>query len=81
MGRCKIERLVLGVVQTNCYIVGNVDTKEAIVVDPADNAAAIKKALEENDLVCKAILLTHGHFDHIMAAEELARASLAKIYA
>jgi len=81
MSNMKINTLVVGAVRTNCYIVGNSETKEAIVIDPGDNAAAIIKALKENDLVCRAILLTHGHFDHIMAAAELAHASSAQIYA
>lgn len=81
MSNMKIDTLLVGYVRTNCYIVGNTDTKEAIVIDPGDNAAAIIKALKENDLVCMAVLLTHGHFDHIMAAAELARRSSIKIYA
>jgi len=81
MSKCKIETLVLGAVQTNCYIVSNEESKEAIVIDPGDNAEGIYKVLKENDLVCKAILLTHGHFDHIMAAEKLGSLCPAKIYA
>ena len=73
--------LVLGMVQTNCYIIGNDETKEAIVVDPADDARQIEKYLKANDLVCKGILLTHGHFDHILAAKELAEETKARIYA
>jgi Zn-dependent hydrolases, including glyoxylases len=76
-----MKALVLGKVQTNCYIISNGDTKEAIVIDPADNADRIEQYLRANDLVCEDILLTHGHFDHIMAAEELAKQLPAKIYA
>jgi glyoxylase-like metal-dependent hydrolase (beta-lactamase superfamily II) len=81
MSKYKLNTLVLGIVQTNCYIISNADTKEAIVIDPADYAPSIIKLLQENDLVCKAILLTHGHFDHIMAASELAAAAGVKVYA
>lgn len=81
MTKYKLESLTLGMVQTNCYIISNIDTKEALVIDPADNAQLLIKILQENDLVCKAILLTHGHFDHIMAAKELAMATSAKVYA
>lgn len=81
MRQYKLNTLVLGMVETNCYILSNVDTKEAIVIDPSDSAPSIIKVLQENDLVCKAILLTHGHFDHIMAASELVAATGAKIYA
>lgn len=81
MSKFKLKTLVLGVVRTNCYIAFNDDTKEAIVIDPADNENAIIKVLQENDLVCKAILLTHGHFDHIMAAASVAATCGVKIYA
>ena len=76
-----METLVLGMVQTNCYIISNRETKEAIVFDPADKAERIEQYLKANDLVCKAILLTHGHFDHILAASELADQTHAEIYA
>ena len=81
MANLKLKILVLGVVQTNCYIISNEDTKEAIVFDPADNAGRIEQYLKDNDLVCKAILLTHGHFDHILAAKNLKEAAQVKIYA
>ncbi len=77
----RMKALVLGMVQTNCYIISNGDTKEAIVIDPADNADKIEQYLKANDLVCGDILLTHGHFDHIMAAKELSQQLHAKIYA
>ncbi len=81
MNELKIETLVLGMVQTNCYIVSSPQLKEAIVIDPADNAARIEQYLKANDLVCKGILLTHGHFDHILAASELREATGAQIHA
>lgn len=81
MSDLKIRALVLGMVQTNCYIIKNAITKEAIVVDPADDANRIYEYLNANDLVCKGILLTHGHFDHIMAAKELADLTGVKIHA
>lgn len=80
MSKMNIKTIVLGMVQTNCYIVSLEDTKEAIVFDPADNAVKIEQYLKANDLVCKGILLTHGHFDHIMAASELAALTQAPIY-
>ncbi|QHQ61199.1 MBL fold metallo-hydrolase [Anaerocolumna sedimenticola] len=69
----KIQSYVLGVVSTNCYIVSNENTKEAIIIDPADQASVITNLLKEQGLHPVAILLTHGHFDHIMAAEEVAK--------
>lgn len=71
MSNIKIQSYVYGYVGTNCYIISNNTTKEAVVIDPADNAIDIKNKLEKNKLILKAILITHGHFDHIDAASEL----------
>ncbi len=76
-----INRLVLGPVATNCYVVSNEDTKEAIVIDPAEHAGKIIKVLEKEGASLKAILLTHGHFDHMTAANELREKTGAKLYA
>ncbi len=81
MSELTLKKLVLGMVQTNCYIVSNNENKEAIVFDPAENADRIEQYLKANDLVCKGILLTHGHFDHILAATELAAVTMAPIHA
>lgn len=81
MSDFRMKTLVLGPVRTNCYIVSNGETKEAIVFDPSDEADKIEQYLNANDLVCKGILLTHGHFDHIIAASELAQKLKVDIYA
>lgn len=67
----EITCLVVGMVQTNCYIVSNEERKEAVVIDPGDEADNIIKKCEELGVEVKAILLTHGHFDHVMAVPEL----------
>lgn len=67
----KVEKYQLGMVRTNCYFVYNDETKEVVIVDPADNAEFIKRTVKEKELQVQAILLTHGHFDHIMAANDL----------
>ena len=55
------------------YLIINKENKEALLVDPADNALRISNVIEENGCTLKAILLTHGHFDHIMALNDLKR--------
>lgn len=81
MEKIRIKTMVLGPVQTNCYIVNVAENKEAVVIDPADRAEKIYNYLTENDLECKKILLTHGHFDHITAAKNLKKLTGAEIYA
>ena len=66
----KLQTLVVGPVMTNCYIASE-DNKECFIVDPGDSAEAIADYIEGSGLNPVAILLTHGHFDHIMAVEPL----------
>lgn len=68
----KLDRLVTGLLATNTYLVGDETTGEAAVIDPAANVLGIRRTAEENGLSIGKILLTHGHFDHIGAADELA---------
>lgn len=81
MREMNIKTLVLGMVQTNCYIIHNSKSKEAIIVDPGSSATQIINYIKEEGLICKGILLTHGHFDHIMAADEVKEALSVNIYA
>lgn len=75
MAEIKIGRMVLGVCQTNCYFLYKTGTPEAIVVDPADNGARIADALERNGFRVAGILITHGHFDHILGCDALKAAA------
>ena len=77
----KIDVRVLGMVGTNCYLLCNTDTKECVLIDPADNAGKISEMIEQSGCTLKGILLTHGHFDHIMAADEVRDKYNVKVYA
>jgi len=62
-----VERLVVGMLQCNCYLVACDDTKEAIVIDPGGDAPLILDRVKELGLAIKYIVNTHGHIDHIAA--------------
>lgn len=63
-----IKTLAVGQYETNCYIVTNENTLQCVVIDPGDEANAILDYLEDNKLKAQAVLITHGHFDHVGAA-------------
>lgn len=65
------EHLVVGPIQCNCYIVGDPETKEAIIIDPGGDADDIIAAVERHGLKIVAAVATHAHFDHVIAAEEI----------
>lgn len=67
----EIKRLVLGLVRTNCYIVYAEDTKKAVIIDPAADSRRITEEISALGVIPEAVLLTHGHFDHMLAAESL----------
>lgn len=77
----KIGSMCLGYVQTNCYFVYDEDKKEALVFDPPTDGEGIYTKLKENGITVAAILLTHGHFDHIMGVNELKTVADVKVYA
>lgn len=81
MGKLRTEQKIIGMVSTNVYLGINTETKEAFIVDPADKAELLSDWIRENGASLKAILLTHGHFDHIGAAMELKREFQVPIYA
>lgn len=67
----KQKLLVVGALQENTYILYDENTKKTIVIDPGDGDEKILWYLEKQELIPEAVLLTHGHFDHIMAANIL----------
>ena len=69
----RITRLVVGYVSTNCYIAYDQEAGTCVIVDPGDSAERIKAKIEELEVRPEAVLLTHGHFDHIMAVPDIRR--------
>ena len=68
----RVESLCLGMVMTNVYFLMNEDTRQMIIVDPAAHSDKIFAHVEKMGGKPEAILLTHGHFDHIMEVEAVA---------
>ena len=81
MSKLEMQQCVLGQVFTNCYFLKNKETGELLIVDPGDYAEKVfqKVSLMQGKPV--GILLTHGHFDHILAAEEIKKKYNIPIYA
>jgi glyoxylase-like metal-dependent hydrolase (beta-lactamase superfamily II) len=76
-----IDQLPLGPLETNCYLVrAGRGAPEALVVDPSGSAADVRLALASHGTRCAAILVTHGHFDHILGLADLAEGTGAPVY-
>lgn len=66
-----VERLTVGPLSANCYLITCPRTRQAMVVDPGDEAERILQRIRERGVTVARVLHTHGHFDHISATEEL----------
>ena len=75
-----IKCLPVGHLMTNCYIVTDETTLECAVIDPGDESNTILYYLEDNHLTCRAILLTHGHYDHTGAVYAVHEETGAPVY-
>jgi glyoxylase-like metal-dependent hydrolase (beta-lactamase superfamily II) len=77
----KVGRILVGSFRENCYYLYREGSRETAVVDPGYDGQGIYRKLADKGLVVKAILLTHGHFDHILGCEELRKVTGAPVYA
>lgn len=76
----EIRMLTLGIAVTNCYIVGDTVTKDAVLIDPVDDAPLLVSAAEDAGWTIRLILATHGHFDHVLASKALKEMTGAPFY-
>ncbi len=65
----KVEKFVTGIISTNCYLAVNEGTKQAVIIDPAACPGYLVSHIKDEGYKIEAVLLTHGHFDHIMGID------------
>jgi glyoxylase-like metal-dependent hydrolase (beta-lactamase superfamily II) len=75
-----VRMYTVGPVQENCFIARREGAREALVIDPGDEAPLLLGAIEELGVDVQAILLTHTHFDHVGAVAPVAQATGAPVY-
>jgi hydroxyacylglutathione hydrolase len=75
-----ITRLELGPIGTNCYVARRPNAPDAVVVDPSGDAAEIRLEIAGRGARCSAILVTHGHWDHLGAVGDLAEGTGAPVH-
>lgn len=72
---------VLGMFGTNCYLLKNEDSRKCVLIDPAEFPDQIQKMIDASGCELQAVLLTHGHSDHCMAAKEVCERNNVKLFA
>jgi len=74
------EILPVGMLQCNCHIVGDPQTREAIVIDPGDEAGRILEVIQRHRLKVTAIVVTHTHIDHVVGLHRVREATGAPVH-
>ncbi len=74
-----IKRLVVGPLESNCFIIADENTKEVLVIDPGDEPDRILDLISKSSFNVKYIVCTHAHFDHVGAVSDLKKETGAKI--
>lgn len=76
----RIKTLILGALGTNCYILEDTATRKCAIIDPADDVGRILQETEKRGIDIECIILTHTHFDHMLALNELYEKTGAVVY-
>lgn len=76
----QIKMMTLGMVSTNSYLISDTDSKQAVLIDPVDNAPYLYEVLQETGCELAFVLATHAHFDHILASKALKELTGAPFY-
>lgn len=71
MNDLQVIPLIVGQLRTNCYVIADTKSSECLIVDPGDESEYISQKILESELHPVAMIATHGHFDHVLAAGEL----------
>ncbi len=75
----QIKSIIVGPIQSNCYIAYDEKSSDALVIDPGEEAGKIMREIDQNHLKVRYIICTHGHFDHIGAISEVKKKTGAKV--
>ena len=74
-----IKKVVVGPLEENAYIVADEVSKEAVVIDPGDEPDRIMDLIHSNGFNVRAVICTHGHFDHVGAVGDIKKATGARV--
>ena len=75
-----VKRFILGMASTNSYVVTDSSTKECVIIDIAAYSSVMENYIKDNGYTLKGILLTHGHFDHIMGLDDMLKNHDVPVY-
>ncbi len=81
MADIKIGRIALGSNRTNCYFLYRAGEADCVIIDPGDAGDYVYNGLKDKGFIVKAIMLTHGHFDHILGVKKLKQLAECDLYA
>lgn len=75
----RLWTIPVGYLRVNCYLLAAADARDAVVIDPGDDAETLLARIEDEDLDVRAVLLTHCHWDHVGAVADVALATGAPV--